>query len=219
MSVKKLLEALDTQIVSGDILGAFDQFFAEDCVTMSNENDKTSSKAQKHQGLQWFFDGMVRTNRIERLKARVDGDVSLSEFVFDFTDRAGKNHLWHEVIRRVWRDGKVVEEKYYLDLHNENPLSETAKSEAPAKAPRTAAKAEPAKTETPAKATRSAAQAKPVKTEAPAKAPRSAAQAKPVKTEAPVKAPRSAAKAKPAAEASSDQKPASTTSKKATARK
>jgi ketosteroid isomerase-like protein len=212
MSVKKLLEALDTQIVSGDILGAFDQFFAEDCVTMSNENDKTSSKAQKHQGLQWFFDGMVRTNRIERLKARVDGDVSLSEFVFDFTDRAGKNHLWHEVIRRVWRDGKVVEEKYYLDLHHDNPLSETPKSEAPAKAA-------PAKTEAPAKAPRSAAKAKPAKTEAPAKAPRSAVKAEAAKTEAPAKATRSAAKAKPAAEASSDQKPASTTSKKATARK
>jgi hypothetical protein len=155
---------------------------------------------------------MVRTNRIERLKARVDGDVSLSEFVFDFTDRAGKNHLWHEVIRRVWRDGKVVEEKYYLDLHHDNPLSETPKSEAPAKAA-------PAKTEAPAKAPRSAAKAKPAKTEAPAKAPRSAVKAEAAKTEAPAKATRSAAKAKPAAEASSDQKPASTTSKKATARK
>ena len=148
MNVRQLLDALDAQILRGDILGAFDQFFADDCVTFASDNDMTRGKAEKMQSLRWFFDGMARTNRIERLGTQIDGDISLSEFIFDFTDRNGQNHTWHEVIRRRWQDGRVVEERYFTDLANDNPLQPGAQPGAePAAKPATRKKAAAAKAE------------------------------------------------------------------------
>jgi ketosteroid isomerase-like protein len=166
MNLNQLVEALDAQIVRGDILGAFDQFFADNCVTLSSANDITRGKAEKRQSLGWFFDGMARTNRIERLQSRVDGDVSYSEFVFDFTDRQGRNHAWHEVIRRRWENGRVVEERYFTDLSNDNPLHRlAATSEATAETKPAARKKAAAATTT----TKEAPAAKPMKESSPKK--------------------------------------------------
>jgi len=42
-----------------------------------------------------------------------NGDVSMSEYTFDFDMKDGSKILWHEVLRRVWSNGKVVEEQYF----------------------------------------------------------------------------------------------------------
>ena len=144
MNLKQLVEAMDTQVLTGDIIGAFDQFAADNCVTLSGPNDMTNDKSQKLEVLGWFVQSMARTNRIERLATEIkekDG-LTLSEYIFEFTDHNGRNFNWHEVISRKWEDGKVVEEKYYTNLPVENPL--TAKKAVAAKAP-AATKAAPAK--------------------------------------------------------------------------
>lgn len=167
MNVLQLVNELDKQVLSGDILGAFDRFFAEECVTFSGPEDKTTNKTEKRQMLQRFLDSMTGAKRIEHLGTKVDGDaVTFSEFVFDFHDAHGNNHHWHEVLRRVWRDGKVVEEQYYTNLPKENPMLEKkAKAAKPAaeKAAKPAAKKAAEKPAKPAaeKAAKPAAEKKP----------------------------------------------------------
>jgi len=115
MTVKQLVEALDAEVVKGNIIDAFDRFAAEDCVTWSDSHNKTTSKAHKLEILGWFFHNIARINCIERPAVQVEGDVTLSQFVFDFTNRQGESLVYREVIRRVWKDGKVVEEQYLLN--------------------------------------------------------------------------------------------------------
>jgi hypothetical protein len=44
----------------------------------------------------------------------VDGNVSASEFTFDFTMKDNSAIYWHEIIRRIWSDkGEVVQEEYF----------------------------------------------------------------------------------------------------------
>lgn len=112
MDLKNLVEALDAKVVSGDILGAFDQFFADNVKTLSGPNDVTTSKAQKAEALGWFFSGIAKINRIERPAVAVNGNVTDSQFVFDFTGTHGNSLVFSEVIRRTWNNGKVVEELY-----------------------------------------------------------------------------------------------------------
>ncbi len=115
MTVKQLVEALDAEVVKGNIVDAFDRFAAEDCITRSDAHNKTTSKAHKLEILGWFFQNIARINRIERPAVQVEGDVTLSQFVFDFTNRQGERLVYQEVIRRVWKDGKVAEEQYLLN--------------------------------------------------------------------------------------------------------
>lgn len=138
MKLQQQLESLDARILAGDILGAFDEFFADTCITHSNPQDITHSKAQKAEALRWFFSNIASFNRIERLASKVDGTETRSEFVFDFTNRQGQPLVFSEVIRRVWQDGKVVEEQY---LVNDTLATKSAKAVAATKkAPSDAAK-------------------------------------------------------------------------------
>jgi predicted flap endonuclease-1-like 5' DNA nuclease len=114
MELKKIVDALDKQVIKGDILGAFDKYAADNCVTMSSPNDKTTSKSQKMEALRWFFDNIASTNRIERLASKISENVSESQFAFDFTNHQGESLVFQEVIRRVWNNDKIVEEQYLI---------------------------------------------------------------------------------------------------------
>lgn len=127
MNVQQLVEALDARIIKGDILGAFEQFAADNCVTLSNAKDMTQSKAQKLEILNWFFQNIATVNRIERPAFQVAGDVTDSQFVFDFTNRQGEHLVFNEVIRRVWKDGKMVEEQYLIGQTIGAPKTSAAK--------------------------------------------------------------------------------------------
>jgi hypothetical protein len=144
MTLNQLVDALDAQVVKGDIIIAFDKFAADNCVTFSTPEDKTTSKAQKLEALRWFFNNVASVNRIERLATKVDKNTTDSQFVFDFTDKNGNQLVYNEVIRRNWKGDRVVEEQYLLGT--------TLKSEKPAAAVKTAAtkNAEPAADKKPA---------------------------------------------------------------------
>jgi len=115
MKLQQLAEALDAQILKGDIVGAFEKFAAENCVTRSNPEDITKTKSQKLEILGWFFSNIAATNRIERLAFQVGDNTSESQFVFEFVTKQGQPLIYNEVIRRTWADGKVVEEQYLLN--------------------------------------------------------------------------------------------------------
>jgi predicted flap endonuclease-1-like 5' DNA nuclease len=114
MDVQKLVEAIDAQVLRGDIIGAFEAFAADNCVTHSAPDDITRSKSEKLEGLRWFLANIASINNIERPAFKVEGNESHSEFVFDFTNQQGEQLLYNEVIRRVWSDGRLVEEQYLL---------------------------------------------------------------------------------------------------------
>ncbi|MDX2278794.1 MAG: DUF4332 domain-containing protein [Saprospiraceae bacterium] len=142
MELKQLLEAVDTQVLTGDIIGAFDQFAADHCVTLSNAQDKTHSKAQKIEALRWFFDNVASINRIERPASLIHQNTTESEFLFDFTSRSGNPMVYTEVIRRTWENGQIVEEQYLIgqSLDQSEPT------------PAAASEVQPAANETPGKA-------------------------------------------------------------------
>ncbi len=127
MKLQQLAEALDAQILKGDIVGAFDAFAAENCVTLSNPKDKTQNKVQKLEILRWFFDNIATVNRIERLAFQAGDTTTDSQFVFDFTNRQGENLVFHEVIHRTWKNDKVVEEQYLMGQAISAPKTSAAK--------------------------------------------------------------------------------------------
>lgn len=131
MNLKQLVEAVDAQVVKGDIIHAFEQFAADHCATLSNPQDKTQTKAQKLEALRWFFNNIASVNRIERPAYVVSSDhVTESQFVFDFTTRQGQPLVFNEVIRRTWADGKIVEELYLANQTIENKPAEASSKKA-----------------------------------------------------------------------------------------
>ncbi|MBL7795715.1 MAG: hypothetical protein JNJ90_04350 [Saprospiraceae bacterium] len=178
MNVQQLVEALDARILKGDITGAFNEFAADNCTTLSNSENITRSKDQKLEILNWFFQNIASVNRIERPALQVAGDVTESQFVFDFMTRQGENLVYNEVIRRTWKNGKMVEEQYLVGQTIGAPKTSAAKK--PSKnevaqdvqpaAAKPAPKAEPKAAKPAAKAAPKAVEAKPAKAVAAPKA-------------------------------------------------
>jgi predicted flap endonuclease-1-like 5' DNA nuclease len=157
MDLKKLVEAIDAQVLTGDIIGAFEQFAADECITHSNPQDITHSKGQKTEALRWFFSNVDSINNIARPAVSIVNDVETkSQFVFDFTNKQGQSLVYSEVIRRVWNAGKLVEEQY---LFNETiaPTTVAKKAKADVVAAPTAAKATEKKAAAPKAGTKAAA--------------------------------------------------------------
>lgn len=128
MDLKKLTEAIDAQVLAGDIIGAFEQFAADNCITHSNPQDITHNKGQKTEALRWFFSNIERINAITRQGVSIVNDTETkSQFTFDFTNKQGQPLVYNEVIRRVWSNGKLAEEQY---LFNETIAIEKAPKKA-----------------------------------------------------------------------------------------
>ncbi len=184
MTLQQLAEALDARVLAGDIIDAFNEYAADNCVTLSGPHDITHSKAQKLEALRWYFSNVATVNRIERLGLRHNGDhVTDSQFVFEFTSANGTPLRYDEIIRRTWQGDKVVEEYYLLN----QTLGETEITEA-------APKKKASKTvETPIAEVPAKAKAVPVKAaalaEAPAKKAPAKAKAAPAKAAALAEAP------------------------------
>lgn len=137
MKLQQLVDALDAQILSGDIVGAFDKFAADNCVTLSNAQDVTPSKAHKLEILNWFFQNIADVKNIERKATAVVGDaVTESQFVFEFVNRQGQPLVYNEVIRRTWQDGKMVEEQYLVGKTIDVPVKTAAKKPSKKDAPK-----------------------------------------------------------------------------------
>lgn len=171
MNTSSLVEAIDKQILEGDIIGAFANFAADDCVTYSNPDYKTSNKVQKLETLKWFFSGIAKTIKIERQGVQVSGDESRSQFSFEFVGKMGEPIAYAEVIRRVWKNGKLAEEQYLI---GQTLAAEAEKIQvAPAKVAAPKSKATPKEdgkpATAPAKEVTPVAKTKVVKTKAEAK--------------------------------------------------
>ena len=117
MEIKTLVKEMDGIVTHGGIVDAVKQFFAEDATTSDYNGLKTTNKAQMVEKMDGFASAIAKVNGITHHHTIVDGNVSASEFTFDFDMKDGSKIYWHEIIRRIWNgEGKVVQETYF-DAH------------------------------------------------------------------------------------------------------
>ena len=114
MNIKDECTKMDGIVAQGAIVDAVKQFFAEDATTSDYGGVATTNKQQMVEKMEGFASAIAQVNGIAHHHTIVDGNVSASEFTFDFTMKDSSKIYWHEVIRRVWNDaGEVIEEGYF----------------------------------------------------------------------------------------------------------
>ena len=116
MNIKDQVTQMDAVVTTGAVVDAVKQFFADDATTSDHgQGGTTSNKAEMVAKMEGFTGAIAKVNGITHHHSIVDGNVSASEFTFDFDMKDGSHILWHEIIRRKWNsDGKVIHEEYFL---------------------------------------------------------------------------------------------------------
>lgn len=111
MDIKKLLKELDDALLLADFSGAVNRFFDEKVKVISGKQ-KMAGKSEKLSATDRFLGEINKVNQVKLHGQTVSGEATYSLFTFDFSRKGGDKLTWYEIIRRKWKDGKVVEEEY-----------------------------------------------------------------------------------------------------------
>ena len=114
MDIRTQVTKMDVIVSQGAIVDAVKTFFADNANTSDYGNGGTTGKPEMIAKMEGFAGAIAKVNGITHHHSFVDGNVSASEFTFDFNMKDGSKIYWHEIIRRVWNDeGKVIHEEYF----------------------------------------------------------------------------------------------------------
>ncbi len=115
MDIKDQVTKMDSVVLTGAVVDAVKQFFADDASTSDHgQGGTTTGKAEMVAKMEGFTGAIAAVNGITLHHSIVEGNVSASEFTFDFDMKDGSKIYWHEIIRRIWNDeGKVIQEEYF----------------------------------------------------------------------------------------------------------
>lgn len=112
-NLNEILSAKNEMVKQGQIVEATERYFAPNAQTLDFDGTATKNKAEMVAKMQAFAGAIQAVNGITLHHTATSGNVSFAEFTFDFDMKDGSKILWHEIIRSVWEDGKVVEEQYF----------------------------------------------------------------------------------------------------------
>ena len=113
-NLTETLAEKNAMILKGQIVEATEKYFAEEATTMDFDGTATNGKAAMVAKMEGFAGAIAKVNGITHHHSIVDGNLSASEFTFDFEMKDGSKIYWHEIIRRIWNeDGKVIQEEYF----------------------------------------------------------------------------------------------------------
>lgn len=115
MNIETLENSLNAQILSGDILGAFDKYYAEDVVMQENSAEPTAGKAANREREIQFVNSVQDFHSARVLSSAIKGDTSLSEWEMDVTFQGGARVTMAQVAVRTWKDGQVARERFYYN--------------------------------------------------------------------------------------------------------
>lgn len=112
-NIAELLEAKIEMMKQGKMVEATEQFFAENAETTDFTGVVTKNRTEMVEKMKGFLGAIQKVNGITFHNSAVSGDVSFIEFTFDFDMADGSKVFWHEVIRSVWKNGRIVSEQFF----------------------------------------------------------------------------------------------------------
>lgn len=111
--IKKNLEELNTLVLQGKALEAFEKFYHSDVLMQENQNAPTVGKAENLVREQNFFSGVTEFRGAELLGAAVNGNLSFTMWHFDYTHKEWGVRNYTQVSVQQWQDGLIVKEQFH----------------------------------------------------------------------------------------------------------
>jgi ketosteroid isomerase-like protein len=113
-SIKENVEELNQMILEGNILEAFEKFYAEDIVMQDNETPAREGKSTCRKFEEEFVNNLTafRGAKVRNVFISEDAGVAAIEWDFDYTHKDWGDRNYTQVSVQRWKDGKIVSEKF-----------------------------------------------------------------------------------------------------------
>lgn len=116
MALKEKVNELNSQILQGDILGAFDKYYADDVVMQDNDSEPRKGKKECRNYEEQFVNNLkeVHDVKVKSVAVNEDDNVAMAEWLFDMTFKDGTRDTRNQVSVQKWNEnGQVEWEKFY----------------------------------------------------------------------------------------------------------
>jgi hypothetical protein len=113
--LKTLVEGLNQMILEGKILEAFEQYYADNVVMQDNDWPARVGKDVNRQHEEAFVNGLTEFRGAKLLNTLVSDGLTVCEWWFDYTHKDYGVRTYTQICVQRWKDGKIVEEKFYYN--------------------------------------------------------------------------------------------------------
>jgi ketosteroid isomerase-like protein len=115
MSIRANVDELNAMILQGEILDAFEKFYAEDVVMSDNHQDVREGKDECRAYEEAFVNGLTefRGAEVKSVAVNEEENVAMIEWFFDYTHKDWGDMTYHQVAVQEWQDGQIVRETFY----------------------------------------------------------------------------------------------------------
>ena len=114
-NLKQNVDELNGLILEGKILDAFDKFYAPEVVMQDNDLPARNGFEENRQFEVAFVNGLTEFRGAQLLNTIISDDVVASEWAFDYTHKDWGVRNYKQISIQRWKDGKIVEEKFYYN--------------------------------------------------------------------------------------------------------
>jgi hypothetical protein len=113
--LKTNVETLNNMILEGKILDAFEKFYDDDVVMQDNNYPVREGKAVNREYEEKFVNGLTEFRGAKVLNSIVSEDIVATEWWMDYTHKDFGSRNYKQLAVQRWKDGKIVEEKFYYN--------------------------------------------------------------------------------------------------------
>src|SRR5690606_24635544 len=112
-NLQELVKDMNEMVSNGQLVEAAEKYFAPTVRTIEYDGSVTEGKQAAMVKLNKFVGSIQRVKQIKLLRSVSDDSTSSSEYIFAFDMKDGSNVYLHEIIRSLWENGQVIEERYF----------------------------------------------------------------------------------------------------------
>lgn len=110
---------LQDYIATGRIMEAMDEFYSDDVTMQENTDSPTVGLAANIEREKQFLSNIAEWLGFEVLSIAADGNVAFVESRSQFRTVDGTEVDSVQVSRSIWKDGKIVDERFYHQGYGE----------------------------------------------------------------------------------------------------
>lgn len=114
-NLQQRLQGLLTHIQQGKIMDAMNEFYDADTVMQDNANPPTKGLAANIEREKQFLNGVKEWKGFHVTGSGVGENVTFYECVLEFIATNGQPVRMEQVAVAKWKNGKIVNERFYYD--------------------------------------------------------------------------------------------------------
>ena len=112
--LRTYVEDLNTRILNGDILGAFDMYYDDDVAMQDNQQPPMVGKAENRAREEEWLGKITefRGAEVKSIGIDAESDTALVEWIFDYSHAEWGDVKNHQVSVQRWNGDKIVHERF-----------------------------------------------------------------------------------------------------------